>query len=133
MRKPVEGDEDFEERSKGWKPAPHLKKLSDLCRLNVGLIFCDGNLSEVRVIVKENRKPAAARSGDISDVDRILPPGPTGMDPSQTGFFQALSISTKVVKGQIEIMSPVHILKVGVKVSQSEVVLLNKLGILPFS
>lgn len=104
-----------------------------MAKLNVGFIFCKNNLNEIRDIVKKNRKPAAARQGVFSEVDLVIPTGPTGMDPSQTAFFQALQVSTKVVKGQIEIMSPVHILEVGKKVSQSEVVLLNKLGILPFS
>lgn len=99
----------------------------------MGFFFCNGNLGEVQKIIKANRKPAAARQGVYSEVDLVIPPGPTGMDPGQTGFFQALNISTKVVKGNIEIISPVHILAVGRKVTQSEVVLLNKLNILPFS
>merc|ERR1719229_1871153 len=61
-----------------------------------------------------------------------LPSGPTGMDPSQTSFFQALNIGTKIVKGQIELVSEFPILKVGDKVSPSAAVLLNKLSIKPF-
>merc|ERR1719229_752167 len=60
-----------------------------------------------------------------------LPSGPTGMDPSQTSFFQALNIGTKIVKGQIELVSEFPILKVGDKVSPSAAVLLNKLNIKP--
>merc|ERR1719231_768809 len=54
------------------------------------------------------------------------------MDPSQTSFFQALNIGTKIVKGQIELVSDYQILKVGEKVSASQQVLLGKLGIKPF-
>lgn len=133
QKKPKETDDDQEEMKARYKPRPELDKLKELSRLNVGFIFCDGNLGDVRKIVKDNRKPAAARSGVISEVDLTLPPGSTGMDPGQTAFFQALNISTKVVKGLIEITSPVHILAIGRKVTQSEVVLLNKLNILPFS
>lgn len=133
MKEPKKTDDDYDNMIKRWKPRPELEKLKELCRKNVGFFFCDGNLAEVQKIVKENRKPAAARSGVTSEVDLIIPPGSTGMDPGQTAFFQALNISTKVVKGLIEIISPVHILAVGRKVTQSEVVLLNKLGILPFS
>merc|ERR1719218_549481 len=61
-----------------------------------------------------------------------LPSGPTGMDPSQTAFFQALNIGTKIVKGQIELVSDFPILKIGDKVSPSAAVLLTKLGIKPF-
>jgi len=47
--------------------------------------------------------PAAAKAGMEAQCDVVIPPGPSGMDPSQIGFFHALSISTKIVKGQIEI------------------------------
>merc|ERR1712232_182403 len=65
-------------------------------------------------------------------VDLSLPSGPTGMDPSQTGFFQALNIGTKIVKGQIELISDFPLLKVGDKVSPSAAILLGKLSIKPF-
>merc|ERR1719507_1590439 len=61
-----------------------------------------------------------------------LPSGPTGMDPSQTSFFQALNIGTKIVKGQIELVSDFPILKVGQKVSPSAASLLGKLSVKPF-
>merc|ERR1719487_701180 len=66
-------------------------------------------------------------------VDVDLPSGPTGMDPSQTSFFQTLNIATKIVKGQIELISNFQILKVGEKVSASAASLLGKLGIKPFN
>merc|ERR1719336_613389 len=79
-----------------------------------------------------HRKPAAAKSGQISMVDLSLPAGPTGMDPSQTSFFQALNIGTKIVKGTIELVSEFPILKKDEKVSPSAAVLLGKLNIRPF-
>merc|ERR1719394_270020 len=54
------------------------------------------------------------------------------MDPSQTSFFQTLNIATKIVKGQIELISAFQILKKGEKVSASAAVLLTKLGFKPF-
>merc|ERR1719393_736002 len=54
------------------------------------------------------------------------------MDPSQTSFFQTLNIATKIVKGQIELISAFKILKVGEKVSASAASLLAKLNIKPF-
>merc|ERR1719231_424420 len=66
-------------------------------------------------------------------VDLDIPSGPTGMDPSQTSFFQTLNIATKIVKGEIELISNFQILKVGEKVSASASVLLGKLGIKPFN
>merc|ERR1719191_1771009 len=54
------------------------------------------------------------------------------MDPSQTSFFQALNIGTKIVKGQIELVSDFKLLTSGDKVSASAAILLGKLGIKPF-
>jgi len=80
----------------------------------------------------ENKVPAAAKSGSFAPVDVFIPAGPTGLDPGQTNFFQALNIATKIVKGAIEITNEVHLIKKGDKVSASHVALLGKLNILPF-
>lgn len=61
-----------------------------------------------------------------------VPPGPTGLDPKQTAFFQALQIQTKIVKAQIEIISSVTVIKAGDKVNSSQAALLDKLNIRPF-
>jgi large subunit ribosomal protein LP0 len=62
-----------------------------------------------------------------------VPAGPTGLEPTQTSFFQALQIPTKINKGAVEIMSDVTILTEGLKCGASQVALLNKLNIRPFS
>lgn len=62
-----------------------------------------------------------------------IPAGPTGLEPTQTTFFQALSIPTKIVKGSIDILSDVQLINAGDKCGASEVALLNKLNIKPFS
>lgn len=100
---------------------------------NIGFIFATNcTLDDIRDTLAKHRKPAAAKSGQVSMVDLSLPAGPTGMDPSQTSFFQALNIGTKIVKGTIELVSEFPILKKGDKVSPSAAVLLGKLSIKPF-
>ena len=83
---------------------------------NVGLIFTNADMSKVRDIVTANKVPAPARVGAISPVDVFVEPGATGCDPGQTAWFQALNIPTKINKGQIEMISRVHLIKVGEKV-----------------
>lgn len=100
---------------------------------NIGFVFTDGDLADVRTSLLENRVPAPARAGATSPVDVVVPPGPTDCDPGQTNFFQTLQIATKIVKGRIEIVSPVNLLFKGDKVGASEAVLLQKLNIMPFS
>merc|ERR1719213_1147563 len=54
------------------------------------------------------------------------------MDPSQTGLFQTLNVATKIVKGQIEIVSDMKACIQGLKVGASAAALLTKLAIRPF-
>eukprot|EP00929_Paragymnodinium_shiwhaense_P086339 TRINITY_DN4685_c0_g3_i2.p1 TRINITY_DN4685_c0_g3~~TRINITY_DN4685_c0_g3_i2.p1 ORF type:complete len:320 (+),score=106.84 TRINITY_DN4685_c0_g3_i2:65-1024(+) len=114
-------------------PEAGLDKIAATLRGNLGFIFatnCDMEL--IRETISQFRRTSAAKSGQMSMVDLSLPSGPTGIDPSGTSFFQALNIATKIVKGQIEIVTDFPILKKGEKVSPSAAVLLNKLGIKPF-
>merc|ERR1712066_1023730 len=100
---------------------------------NVGFIFATNcTLDHIREVIGKFRRLSAAKVGQTSVVDMSLPSGPTGMDPSQTAFFQALNIGTKIVKGQIELVSEFKILSIGDKVSPSAAVLLTKLNIKPF-
>jgi len=107
--------------------------LESLCAGNIGFIFTNGDLAEVRVIVEENVRPAPARIGSIAPSDVIVPAGPTGCDPGQTAFFQTLQIATKITKGQIEMTTNTHLIKAGEKVGASQAALLAKLNIAPFT
>ncbi|KAL0359192.1 UNVERIFIED_CONTAM: 60S acidic ribosomal protein P0 [Sesamum calycinum] len=100
---------------------------------NVGLIFTKGDLKEVREEVAKYKVGAPARVGLVAPIDVVVPPGNTGLDPSQTSFFQVLNIPTKINKGTVEIITPVELIKKGEKVGSSEAALLSKLGIRPFS
>jgi len=114
-------------------PEAGLDRLRAAMVGNLGYIFATNcSFDDIRECLGKHRKKAAAKSGQVSMVDMSLPSGPTGMDPSQTSFFQALNIGTKIVKGQIELVSDFPILKIGEKVSPSAAVLMKKLAITPF-
>jgi len=112
---------------------PDLYKLVALIKGNVGLIFTSADIKQIRDQVGEFKVPAAAKAGAIAPCDVVVPPGPTGLDPGQTAFFQSLGIATKIVKGSIEILNDVKIITAGNKVGSSEVALLAKLNIKPFT
>jgi len=111
---------------------PALEALLPFVKGNIGFVFTNGDLNAVRKTVLENKVPASAKQGSIAPIDVFVPPGPTGLDPGQTAFFQALNISTKIARGSIEIINQVHLVKTGEKVSSSHVALLSKLNINPF-
>lgn len=110
-----------------------VEQLLPLIVGNIGLIFTNDDLSKIRDLVVANKVPAPARVGSVSPVDVFVEPGPTGCDPGQTAWFQALNIPTKINKGQIEMISRVHLIHEGNKVSDSQAALLQKLNIRPFS
>jgi len=99
---------------------------------NVGLVFTKADLSQIKDEISKYKVGAPARVGLLAPNDVFIPAGGTGMDPSQTSFFQALAIATKINKGTIEIVSEVHLIKAGDKVGASEAALLGKLGVKPF-
>jgi len=113
-------------------PNTQLHKLLPLLKGNIGFIFTNADLSEIKKLVTANKVPAAAKVGSVAPTSFTLPEGPTGLDPGQTSFFQALNIATKIVKGSIEIINPVPIIKEGERVSASASALLSKLNIKPF-
>ena len=65
------------------------------------MIFTDAPVYELKSKLESNKVPTEARVGVLSPIDFSIPPGSTGLDPSQINFFHALNISTKINKGQI--------------------------------
>jgi len=114
-------------------PGSPIGQLETLCRGNVGFVFTNSDLSEIRKVIETNVRPAPARVGAIAPIDVIVPKGPTGCDPGQTNFFQTLQIATKITKGQIEMTTDTHLITTGEKVTASQAALLQKLGIEPFT
>ena len=98
---------------------PEWLAICDVMVGNLGFMFTNGDLDELEATVKEFVKPAAAKAGVIAPVDCVIPKGPTGLDPAQTSFFQALNIATKINKGSIEIINDCKVLTEGVKVGRN--------------
>lgn len=109
-----------------------LLNLLDLVKGNSGFIFSKGDVSEIRKEIVNNKVQCAAKAGSLAPVDVYVPAGPTGMEPTQTGFFQAMNIATRVQGGQINILEETKIITANEKVGASEAQLLSKLNIKPF-
>ena len=103
------------------------------CRGKVGFIFSDAPVFDLKPIIEGNRIPAPAKVGTFAPLEVVIPPGPTGLDPSQISFFHTLNISTKIQKGQIEITKEFKVCEKGRKIGNSEAAILSKLNIKPFS
>jgi large subunit ribosomal protein LP0 len=129
-----------------YRLLPHIKA-------NVGFVFTNLELVDVRDKILENKVKAPARAGAIAPCDVFIQPQNTGLGPEKTSFFQALSIPTKISKGTIEILvciyiclnsnrvlnrfvwpqNEIHLIKKEDKVGASEATLLNMLNVSPFT
>jgi len=112
---------------------PALEKLLPHIKANVGFVFTNLELVDVRDKILENKVSAPAKAGAIAPVDVFIAAQNTGLGPEKTSFFQALSIPTKIAKGTIEILNEIHLIKKEDKVGASEATLLNMLNVSPFT
>jgi large subunit ribosomal protein LP0 len=112
---------------------PHLEALLPHIQGNTAFIFVKEDFDSIRDIINANFVGAAARAGVIAPIDVSIPKGVTSLQPTETSFFQALNISTKITKGSIEILADVDLIHAGRKVMPGEAALLQKLGIKPFT
>lgn len=133
MREPEENDVDFAERKDSWKKCDELDIIVKLLRGNTGIIFTNGDLSEIKKVLDEESREAPAKVGAIAPDDVWIRAGSTGLDPKQTSFFQQLSIQTKIIKTQIEIVADKKVITAGLKIEATQAALLDKLKIRPFS
>jgi len=112
---------------------PDAERLLPHVKGNVGFVFTNSDLKEIREKILQNRVAAPARAGAVAPADVYVPAGNTGMEPGKTSFFQALGVPTKIARGTIEITTDLKLVQAGSKVGASEATLLNMLNISPFT
>merc|ERR1719195_2096839 len=114
--------------------AETVLRMLEMVQGNIGFVFLPRNedIGKVRDQLTAEQVQTAAKAGVAAPANVIVPAGPTGQDPSQTSFFQALDIPTKINRGQVEIVSDVKLITMGEKVGRSAAELLVMLNIKPF-
>ncbi|KAI1810764.1 60S acidic ribosomal protein P0 [Poronia punctata] len=112
---------------------PEYEKLLPHVKGNIGFVFTNGDLKDIRDKILANKVAAPARAGAVAPADVWVPAGNTGMEPGKTSFFQALGVPTKIARGTIEITTDLKLVEAGNKVGPSEATLLNMLNISPFT
>ncbi|KAH7170645.1 ribosomal protein L10-domain-containing protein [Dactylonectria macrodidyma] len=119
---------------KTWiSDSPEYERLLPYVKGNVGFVFTNDDLKEIRDLILTNKVAAPARAGALAPADVWVPAGNTGMEPGKTSFFQALGVPTKIARGTIEITTDLKLVEAGNKVGPSEATLLNMLNISPFT
>ncbi|KAF7559783.1 hypothetical protein G7046_g4372 [Stylonectria norvegica] len=105
--------------------SPEYERLLPFVKGNVGFVFTNDDLKDIRSIILDNTVAAPARAGATAPLDVWVPAGNTGMEPGKTSFFQALGVPTKIARGTIEITTDLKLVTAGGKVGASEATLLN--------
>lgn len=113
--------------------SPEYERLLPFVKGNVGFVFTNADLKQIRDKILANKVAAPARAGAVAPADVFIPAGNTGMEPGKTSFFQALGVPTKIARGTIEITTELKLVEAGSKVGASEATLLNMLNISPFT
>jgi large subunit ribosomal protein LP0 len=62
-------------------PESPVEKLIECCRGNIGFVFTNGDLGDIREVLEGNTRPAPAKVGSIAPNDVVVPKGPTGSIP----------------------------------------------------
>jgi large subunit ribosomal protein LP0 len=112
---------------------PEYERLLPFVKGNIGFVFTNNDLKEIRDKILANKVAAPARANAVAPVDVWVPAGNTGMEPGKTSFFQALGVPTKIARGTIEITTDLKLVEANTKVGPSEATLLNMLNISPFT
>eukprot|EP01091_Cochliopodium_minus_P004196 TRINITY_DN14094_c0_g1_i1.p1 TRINITY_DN14094_c0_g1~~TRINITY_DN14094_c0_g1_i1.p1 ORF type:complete len:395 (+),score=92.06 TRINITY_DN14094_c0_g1_i1:117-1301(+) len=111
----------------------NLKDLFPYLKGNIAILFTNQeDIKEIVQKIESVEQTSSAKVGQISHNDVFLEKGPTGLAPTQTSFLQSLNISTKIIKGQVEVLNNFHLLRAGEIVRESHVSLLEKLKMKPF-
>jgi len=67
-----------------------LLQMLELIKGNVGFCFTKGDVKELRKEILSRKVQCAAKAGSIAPADVWVPAGGTGMEPTQTSFFQVM-------------------------------------------
>ncbi|CAI4217079.1 unnamed protein product, partial [Parascedosporium putredinis] len=94
---------------------PDYERLLPFVRGNVGFVFTNNDLKDIRDKILNNRVAAPARAGAVAPIDVWVPAGNTGMEPGKTSFFQALGVPTKIARGTIEITTDLKLVEANSK------------------
>lgn len=110
----------------GWE------KLRDEFKFVNGCIFANGNLGTVAQLIEDHTLESNGYLGYVSDIDVIVPAGPTAIDIKMTNFFQKQNIPTKVQNKKISIEKDVVLLSPGDIVNGTHLKIIELMEMTPF-
>lgn len=100
---------------------------------NTALLFSDTDAFEIAGFLADNKSPAKAKAGQISDEEIKIEAGPTDLLPGPAiTELSSVGLKVKVEGGKIAIQQSHVLVKKGEAINDAKVGILSKLNITPF-
>jgi large subunit ribosomal protein L10 len=99
----------------------------------VGIIVANDNPYNINMFFMENKLQVAAKAGEISPMDIIVPAGETELPPGPTlSQLKGAGVDVKIDKGKIVVSKDSKVVKTGDAITKEKASALQVLGIRPF-
>ena len=112
------------------------KKLAEkvsVCKKPVALIYTDMSAYELNAFFKQNKKKRAAKVGDVSPVDIVIPAGETDLPPGPAlSELKTAGLNVQIKGGKIVVAKESIVSKAGEKITVQKVKALQTLNVMPF-
>ncbi|MBI3413251.1 MAG: 50S ribosomal protein L10 [Candidatus Aenigmarchaeota archaeon] len=109
-----------------------LPELEKLLTGEVALIFTNQNPFKLYNFLEKNKQPAAAKPGDVTPIDIVIPAGPTQFAAGPViSEFQKAKIKTTVENGKITVKEDTVVAKAGTQLTKELTEFIMKFGIKP--
>ena len=110
----------------------NIKALESSVTGTPAVLFSNENPFKLARVIEQSKSPAAAKEGDISPKDIVVPAGPTDIPPGPAiGDFQKAKIPAGVQDGKIAVLKDTTVAKEGEAIRKEVANMLSKLGIEP--
>jgi large subunit ribosomal protein L10 len=110
-----------------------LKSLVKFIEGNSALLFSDKDAFEIAGFLADNKSPAKAKAGQVSDEEIKIEAGPTDLLPGPAiTELSSVGLRVKVEGGKIAIQQSHVLVKKGETISDAKAGILSKLNITPF-
>ncbi len=112
---------------------PKLKKYAEECDKPMALILSNKTPYELNRFFKTNKKKRAAKVGDETSEELIIPAGETDLPPGPAlSELKAAGLNVQIKAGKIAVVKDSVMAKAGEKLTMPKVKALQTLGVMPF-
>ncbi len=109
------------------------EKLEKYLTGSIMLLFTDMNPFKLARLIESEKVPVAAKPGQVTDREIVIPEGDTGITPGpMLGVFGKLRIPYEIRKGTVYVKKDTVVAKPGDVITEELAGLLQQLGIMPF-